>query len=109
MKESNETIGKQIGMIAYLTVIGLIIAFVMNSEKKSEFAQYHIRQMLGLFVSGVAIGLIGIIPFLGWLVVIVGVFVLFYMWVIGLIAAINGQMKTMPILGKKYEEWFAGV
>lgn len=109
MKESNETAGKQIGMIAYLTVIGLIIAFVMNSEKKSEFAQYHIRQMLGLFVSGVAIGLIGIIPFLGWLVVIVGVFVLFYMWVMGLIAAINGQMKPMPILGQKYEEWFAGV
>lgn len=107
--EQQEKDGKQIGMIAYLTVIGLIIAFVMNSEKKSEFAQYHIRQMLGLFVSGVAIGLIGIIPFLGWLVVIVGVFVLFYMWVMGLIAAINGQMEPMPILGKKYEEWFAGV
>lgn len=107
--EAQENDGKQIGMIAYLTVIGLIIAFVMNSEKKSEFAQYHIRQMLGLFISGVAIGLIGIIPFLGWLIVIVGVFVLFYMWVMGLIAAINGQMKPMPILGKKYEEWFAGV
>jgi uncharacterized membrane protein len=109
MEETKETDGKQIGMIAYLTVIGLIIAFVMNNEKKSEFAQYHIRQMLGLFVSGVAIGLIGIIPFLGWLIVIVGVFVLFYMWVMGLIAAINGQMKPMPILGKKYEVWFAGV
>ncbi|MFN3997940.1 DUF4870 domain-containing protein [Algoriphagus sp.] len=106
--ETQETDGKQIGMIAYLTVIGLIIAFVMNNEKKSEFAQYHIRQMLGLFVSGVAIGLIGIIPILGWLIVIVGVFILFYMWVMGLIAAINGQMKPMPILGKKYEEWFAG-
>lgn len=107
--ETGETEGKQIGMIAYLTVIGLIIAFVMNNEKKSEFAQYHIRQMLGLFVSGVAIGLIGIIPLLGWVIVIVGVFVLFYMWVMGLISAINGQMKPMPILGKKYEEWFAGV
>ena len=60
-------------------------------------------------MSGVAISLIGIIPFLGWLIVIVGVFVLFYMWVMGLIAAINGQMKPMPIMGKKYEEWFAGV
>ncbi len=104
--ETQENDGKQIGIIAYLTVIGLIIAFVMNSEKKFPFAQYHIRQMLGLFVSGVAIGLIGIIPFLGWLIVIVGVFVLFYMWVMGLIAAINGQMKPMPFLGKKYEEWF---
>ncbi len=36
--EQQEKDGKQIGMIAYLTVIGLIIAFVMNSEKKSEFA-----------------------------------------------------------------------
>jgi tetrahydromethanopterin S-methyltransferase subunit G len=46
--ELQENNGKQIGMIAYLIVIGLIIAFVMNSEKKSEFAQYHIRQMLRL-------------------------------------------------------------
>lgn len=107
--ESTETEGKQIGIIAYLTVIGLIIAFVMNSEKKYAFAQYHIRQMLGLFISGVVISFIGIIPFLGWLIVIVGVFLFFYMWIMGLISAINGQMKPMPILGKKYEEWFAGV
>jgi len=46
--ELQENNGKQIGMIAYLIVIGLIIAFVMNSEKKSKFAQYHIRQMLRL-------------------------------------------------------------
>ncbi len=32
---------KTIAVIAYLTFIGLIIAFVMNNDKKYEFASFH--------------------------------------------------------------------
>ena len=37
---------KSIAIIAYLTLIGLIVAFVMNNDKKQPFAAYHIRQSL---------------------------------------------------------------
>lgn len=67
--------GKTIALIAYLTVIGLVIAFVMNSEKKSAFAKYHIVQSLGLALTGLALGLIGFIPILGWLINLIGIFV----------------------------------
>lgn len=104
-----DTRGKEIAIISYITIIGLIAAFIMNSEKKSDFAYYHIRQVLGLALTGIALWFIGIIPILGWLVLIFGSFLLLIMWVMGLINAINGKEKPVPVLGKKYEEWFKGI
>jgi len=98
--------GKNIAVIAYITLIGLIIAFVMNNDKKNPFASFHIKQSLGLALTGFALGVIGIIPIIGWLINIIGIFVLLYMWIMGLINAINGNEKVVPILGDKYAEWF---
>lgn len=98
--------GKTIAIIAHLTWVGLIIAFIMNNEKKIPLANYHIRQMLGLTLTGIIIGFVGIVPILGWIVFILGFFVLLYMWIIGFINALNERQLPMPILGKKYEEWF---
>lgn len=109
VKITNEAIvneGKTIATIAYITIIGLIIAFVMNNEKKNAFASYHIKQSLGLALTGLALGVIGMIPILGWIINIFGIFVLLYMWIMGLVNAINGQEKPVPILGTKYLEWF---
>ncbi|MCX7546958.1 hypothetical protein OS188_03220 [Xanthomarina sp. F1114] len=98
--------GKNIATIAYLTVIGLIIAFVLNNDKKNQFASFHIKQSLGLALTGFALGVIGLIPIIGWLINIIGIFVLIYMWIMGLMNAINGNKKMVPILGNKYSEWF---
>ena len=109
IKVANETIvieGKTAATIAYITIIGLIIAFVMNNDKKNAFASYHIKQSLGLALTGFALGVIGMIPILGWIINLFGLFVLLYMWIMGLVNAINGQEKAVPILGNKYIEWF---
>ncbi|MBU3026544.1 DUF4870 domain-containing protein [Zobellia galactanivorans] len=100
---------KTIAILAYITVIGLVVAFVMNNEKKQEFARYHFRQSVGLCITGLCLGIIGLIPILGWLINILGVFVLLYMWVMALMNALNGKESPAPILGKKYEVWFKGV
>ncbi len=93
--------GKTTATIAYITLIGLIIAFVTNGEKKNEFAQYHIQQSLGLALTGLALGAVGMIPVLGWIINILGFFVLAYMWVMGLMNAINEKQSPVPLLGKK--------
>lgn len=97
---------KNVAVISYLTIIGLIIAFAINKDKKFEFAAYHIRQSVGLVVTGLALAVIGLIPILGWIINIVGFFGLIYLWVIGLMNAINEKEKSVPFLGKKFEEWF---
>jgi uncharacterized membrane protein len=101
--------GKNIAIIAYITVIGLIIAFVMNNEKKEPFASFHIKQSLGLALTGLALGAIGMIPILGWIINILGIFVLLYMWVIGIMNAINGKENVVPLLGNKYAEWLKNI
>lgn len=97
---------KKVAVISYLTIFGLIIAFVMNKDKKFEFAAYHIRQSVGLVVSGLALTVVGFIPILGWIINSVGIFVLIYLWVMGLMNAINEREKPVPFLGEKFEEWF---
>ena len=106
---SKSTEGKNTAIIAYITIIGLIIAFVMNNEKKESFASYHIRQSLGLGLTSLALGAIGIIPILGWIINVLGIFVILYMWIVGLMNAINGEEKPIPFLGNKYAEWFKNI
>ncbi|MEE9363504.1 MAG: hypothetical protein V3U92_12980 [Cellulophaga sp.] len=110
-KTNNEAIedGKTIAIIAYLTIIGLVIAFVMNKDKKNEFAIYHIQQSIGLAILAIALSIIGIVPILGWLISFLGFFLLLYLWVSGLVNAVNSKEKPLPILGKKFEEWFKNV
>ena len=100
---------KNIAIIAYITVIGLIIAFVMNNDKKAAFSTYHIRQSLGLALTGVALFVVGMVPILGWFISFFGSLVLLYLWIMGLMNAINGKQKPVPWLGEKYEEWFKNI
>ncbi len=103
------TEGKSTAIIAYITVIGLIIAFVQNSEKKNTFANFHIRQSLGLMCTGFALGLVNIIPILGWIVSVFGMIVLLILWISGLLNALNGKESPVPILGNLYNKWFSGI
>ena len=101
--------GKTAAIVAYITWVGLIIAFVMNIDKKNTFAAFHIRQSVGIWLTGTALGLIAYIPFLGWLVAMVGWLLVLVMWVMGLFNAIGGKQTPVPVLGEKYQEWFASI
>lgn len=101
--------GKTIAIIAYITIFGLLIAFIMNNDKKNTFAAYHLRQSLGLAATGLALSIINVIPILGWLISILGSIFLIVLWVIGLMGALNGQEKPVPVLGDKFQEWFKNI
>ena len=40
--------GKTTAIVAYLTMIGALIALSMNMEPKNDFARFHTRQAFGL-------------------------------------------------------------
>ncbi|MHA3789129.1 hypothetical protein ACX0HA_13025 [Flavobacterium hauense] len=102
--------GKTNAIIAYLHIIGCIIAMVMNSdaEKKSAFASFHIRQSLGLTLLSMLLGST-ISNFDSWLVT--GPFYLFFivLWTYGFIGAIQGQMNLIPLLGPFFQKLFKGL
>lgn len=91
--------GKNIALIAHLTLIGWIIALVMNNNTKDEFGSFYIRQVLGLGLCGLVLSFI---PVFGW-VVSLGIFVL---WIMSLIGALAGEKKLTPVLGEYFQDWF---
>lgn len=97
---------KTIAVIAYLTFIGLIIALVLNNDKKYEFANFHIKQSLGLVLISIGLFIIGMIPVLGWIISFIGSVFLLILWIFGLINAINYQSKPVPVLGDYFIDWF---
>ena len=108
--------GKTISIVSYFSLVGWIIAYVLFTSNKSKLAAFHIRQSLGLMIVAVVLYIVMFIflfiPILGWIISImiyvslVGVFVL---WIIGLISAINGQEKPVPVIGVKAQEMLAGI
>ena len=112
------TIAKEdstVALLAYITIIGFIIAIVMHSSKKTALGTFHLRQTLGLLISAVVVWfacmIIAFIPLVNLIMVLLGPAVaiaLFVLWIMGLIAAVNGQQKAMPVVGERYRKWFAG-
>lgn len=112
--QNNVDNGKTTAIVSYITLIGWLIAyFAMHQSKKTSLGSFHLRQTLLLMICAVvyqivitiitmvvpAIGLVLSLLSLGFLV----------LWILGLIAAINGEEKPMPIIGAKAQELFKGI
>ena len=100
--------GKTTAIISYITIIGTVIAFVMNQNKRNYFASFHIRQALGIFLTGLVVNFLQRYIDFDWvdLALSLGVFVL---WIVGLIGAIQGEEKRVPLLGDQFQDWFRNI
>lgn len=105
-KAHHGTDAKTIAIIAYLTIIGLVIAFIMNQDKKDSFASFHIKQSLGLVLLSLGLFIIGMVPVLGWILSFLGSVFLLYLWIMGLLSAINNQKNPVPFVGHYFTDWF---
>jgi len=97
--------GKTKAIIAHITLIGWIIAQILNSSEKDEFASYYIRQTLGIWLFGIVSVVMSIIPIvniLGWIIT-------FIFWLLSLISSMQGEKKEVPIAGKYFQDWFKGL
>ena len=88
---------KTTGIVAYLTFIGQIIAFVAGDK---EGAKFHLNQALVIFLFYIVACGVSRIPFVGGIIALVGIVFLFVCWVIGLVAAINEEEKEVPLIGQ---------
>lgn len=79
---------KTTSIVAYITWIGLIIAFCAGDK---EGAKFHLNQALVIFL----FSLISLVPCIGW---IWGIF-MFVCWIMGLVAAINQEENRVPLIG----------
>jgi uncharacterized membrane protein len=88
---------KTTGIVAYITLIGWLIAFLAGDK---EGAKFHLNQALVITLGSIISGIIRCIPVVGTKIsLVLGIF-LFVCWIMGLIAACNGEEKEVPLIGK---------
>jgi uncharacterized membrane protein len=101
---------KTVAIVSYLTLIGFIVAVVLHGSKKTRLGAFHLRQSLGLMIASVALMIVSmvfaIVPIIGWLFSMCAWLALFVLWVLGLVAAANGEQKPVPLIGEHMQKWF---
>ena len=89
---------KTTGIVAYITLIGFLIALIAGDK---EGAKFHLNQALVIWLVGLIGGVVCMfIPFVGGLLsTVLSVFTLICS-VLGIISAVNGEEKELPLIGQ---------
>ena len=95
MKEKDIQEGKFFAVISYLSFL-CIISLVL--KKGNNFALYHAKQGLVLFVFEVASFLLSIIPIFGWLISRFGIAIFGILSLWGILQALMGNYNRFPIV-----------
>lgn len=102
VKVSKEEIEKNKGM----AIVAWFIFFVplLTDAKDSKFVRFHVNQSLNFVLASFAIGIVsGILTgiTLGLFALLLPIIwiALLVFWIMGLMSAINGQMKRLPLIG----------
>ena len=103
---------KTLAILLYVTLIGWLVSFFSSKDAtpKSTLVIYHLKQGLGIFIVAVIFNIAftiiaSVIPALAFLSMAGLVFFVFM--VIGIINAMNEQLKPIPVVGKFFEDKFS--
>lgn len=108
MNKSTIEEGKTYAFVAYLTLIGTLVAFFMNKDRRNEFTSYHTRQALGLgllylvfayFVGG----------FNSWLITTSYWIFFLVLYLYGMMGALTGKLNTLPVIGDLFQKLFKSI
>jgi uncharacterized membrane protein len=88
---------KVTGILAYITIIGWVIAYVAGDK---EGAKFHLNQGLVVGVIGLIIGLVGRIPIWFFMIIssLLSIALLIFV-ILGIIYAAQDQDKELPFIG----------
>ena len=100
--------GKNLALVSYLTIIGSIIAIILNGEKKNDFTTFHNRQGLGLCLTWMLIGYF-VSQFDNIQISIAFWVSMGSLLFLGVMTAINGSMKPIPFIGPLFQKLFSGI
>ena len=91
--EDNQVIG----------VLSYLVFFLpwITEAKDSPFATLHGKQSLAILLFAFGVGCLGSIPIVGWFFIWpLGSFLCIVWWMWGVILAVKGSMKPIPLIAK---------
>ena len=112
--------GRTVSIISYFTIIGWLIAyFGFHKNNKTSLGSYQLRQTLLLHIVFFIIrfGLSFVLASIGMSPAVLSLYYFFRLielgflalWIVGLIGAINGEKRPIPLLGEWAQTMFPGI
>ncbi|MEW5757972.1 MAG: hypothetical protein AB1755_00665 [Candidatus Omnitrophota bacterium] len=87
--------GKIFALMGYLSILCLIPLIL---KKDNKFVLYHAKQGLVIFIIELILMLIGILPFIGWLISVLGTFLCMLISLYGIIECLIGNYVKIPLV-----------
>ena len=87
-------------VIAAIGYLGILCLIPLLLKPKSQFCKFHGKQGLILIIGWVINFVIGIIPFIGWVLGLLGMVALAILSIIGILKSLNGEYWEMPYLSE---------
>ncbi len=109
MTEQTIKEGKTYAFVAYITLIGTLIAFFMNQEKRNSFTSFHIRQALGLWLLYMLIAYFFVSRFDMWMISFAFWTFFFVLFLYGIIGAMTGKLHKVPLVGDLFQKLFKSI
>ncbi len=94
-KEKNN---KLCAILAYFAV-GIIWYFVDEKMRKNDFAKFHVKQALGLVIAEIVLAAALTISVVGIMAMPLLQLASLVLAIIGILNAVNGEKKELPIIG----------
>jgi len=98
MPENVEPKQKNTGM----AVVAYLIFFVplLTEAKDDPFVKFHVKQGLVLFLAWIVLTIFSMVPVIGWVLGPILSLGLLILMVIGILNAVNGETKELPLIGQ---------
>lgn len=88
---------KVVSVLCYMTILGWLIALILQGKNNNSDIAFHLRQSLGLLVTTM---LLMCIPFMGWLCI----FLVIGAWGFSVKSAFKGEQLSLPLIGNFYQK-----
>jgi uncharacterized membrane protein len=88
------------GALAYITIIPAIIFLVVAPYNTKPFVRFHAFQCIGLSICWFCLGLVWVVPILGWIVGAIGFLALLVCWILSIVKASQGSAFKLPVISE---------
>ncbi len=108
MKKATGSKNDSLAIVAYITLIGTLIAFFMNRDERNLLVSFHVRQALGLWLLQMALGyFIG--AFDSWMISTSFWIFFIVLFLYGIFGALAKKMNEVPVLGPFFQKLFSSI
>jgi len=102
IERKKQEMGRLVAILSYIPIIGWIIALVIHVNHKTSLGGFHLRNALILHL---AWALFNWAPMIGAFIALLIAFI----WIVGIIYAVNGKEKRLPIIGSFAQDLLKGL